>query len=141
MEKRIFSLGTVLSITTGIVYAEMEKVYDALEYLQQSSIFTHQLPLAADIATLYIYTKYPKLINVGKNKKFKGKEAVFSFLEKAEKKYGKEFELEPIPNEFLVETGIINIVNNSSDEHYIEDLNNLLNKKEKQIIRKKVRKI
>ena len=110
----------------------MDKVYDALEYLQQSTIFTHQLPLATDMSTLYIYTKYPQLINVGKTEKIRNKQDVDLFLSKKSKECGSEFELEPISIEFLKEIGILDVVTNSNDDDYVENLQQLLDKKEKE---------
>lgn len=63
---RKFHLGDVLSVTTGHLVSprHMDGVYDILNYMMGLDLFTHQLPLAADICKSDILYQFPELSNV-----------------------------------------------------------------------------
>lgn len=56
-----FKLGTVLSITTGFLLCEVEQLYKILDFLTGQSLYTHQLPRAADFGKTHILSIYPEL--------------------------------------------------------------------------------
>lgn len=58
MSKR-FTLGVVLSVTTGKLLCPFDELHEFLDYLTGQSLFTHQLPRAADSARPYIFSIYP----------------------------------------------------------------------------------
>ena len=51
--EKSFDLGSVLTVTTGRLFTEMEKVYDILNYLSNDSIYTHQIPRVMEAAQPY----------------------------------------------------------------------------------------
>lgn len=59
-------ISDVLTVTTGILVStrHMEGVYDTLDYLTGSQLFTHQLPKAAEIAKPYLFEQHPLLKEV-----------------------------------------------------------------------------
>ena len=61
-----FDLGTVLSITHGYLLAPngIEGVYDILNYMTNSSLWTHQLPSAARKCAPVIFAQHPWLRGV-----------------------------------------------------------------------------
>ena len=48
-EVRWFDLGIILSLTTYRMYAEMKDIQNALQYIVNDSIYTHQIPRVADL--------------------------------------------------------------------------------------------
>jgi hypothetical protein len=66
LDKRTFPLGTVLSITTGRLFAPngMEGVYGILNWLTQDSLYTHQLPRVSEECKPWILKQHPQLVGV-----------------------------------------------------------------------------
>ena len=58
-----FSLGDVLSITTGRLLSDchMDGVYDILNWMTGDNLFTHQLPRAAEKCEPWLIEQYPQL--------------------------------------------------------------------------------
>jgi hypothetical protein len=89
-----FELGTLLSITDGHMMADMDNIYKILDFMTGESNFTHQLPRVADVCKPVILTQHPELASFdGSNIT---RENVRSILAEAIKKYGNEFEIEPL---------------------------------------------
>lgn len=42
-----FSVADILTVTTGRLYSNMEKLYELLDFLTQENLMTHHLPIAA----------------------------------------------------------------------------------------------
>jgi len=92
-----FSLGQILSITTGKLMCDIGKVYEILNYLTNDNLFTHQLPRASKECQPWLlhrlsWLKEIDLSNVNR-------ENWEEILSELELKYGKQFELEPIPRD------------------------------------------
>jgi hypothetical protein len=94
MNTRTFDLGTVLSITTGVLFTTMDNVYDILNYMTGDELFTHQLPRASRecapaILRQWLCLKEVDATNIDKTnwKEFLGKQI---------KKYGNEFSIVPL---------------------------------------------
>lgn len=66
MTDRKFHIGDVLSITTGTLVSPrgMEGVYDILGYMTGESLFTHQLPRAAESCKPALLRRHPQLAGV-----------------------------------------------------------------------------
>ncbi len=92
-----FDLGTVLSITSGRLFTDMGNIYEILNYLTTSSLWTHQLSQAQEIAKPYILAKFPELENVGSEVIINSKDDVIKFLDEQQKIYGNSFSIEPMP--------------------------------------------
>lgn len=62
-ETRDFHLGDILSITTGKLLSprRIEGVYDILNWMTDSDLFTHQLPRAAEAARPALLSAFPDL--------------------------------------------------------------------------------
>lgn len=58
-----FSLGDVLSITTGRLLSErrIDGVYDILNWMTGDNLFTHQLPRASESCAPWLIEQYPQL--------------------------------------------------------------------------------
>jgi hypothetical protein len=58
---RTFEVETVLSITTGTLLTDIGNVYDILNYMTGDSLFTHQLPKAAEVCGPVLLGQHPML--------------------------------------------------------------------------------
>ena len=105
--KKKFHILDVLSITTGRLVStrHMTGIYDILGFMHDASLFTTQLPSAAEIAKPEILRQHPalndfdadiaeltRMISVHGRHAWEG-----PFREYAEKKYGVELEIERLP--------------------------------------------
>ena len=67
METKSFSLGDVLSITTGRLVSErhIDGVYDILNFMTGDNLFTHQLPRAMEECRPFLLKQFPELAEAG----------------------------------------------------------------------------
>ena len=56
-----FSLGVVLSVTTGKLLCPFDELHKFLDYLTGESLFTHQLIRGREAAVPYILSIYPEI--------------------------------------------------------------------------------
>lgn len=89
---KTFTLGEVLSITTGKLLCDMDGVYEILNHLTGDNLYTHQLPRASRHCKPFILAQLPDLssetmagVTVDNWK---------ARLDAAIKKYGNEFTLD-----------------------------------------------
>jgi hypothetical protein len=61
---RSFSLGQVLSVTTGTLLCPIGEVYEILDYLSGEALMTHQLPRVSREAEPWILEQHPALADV-----------------------------------------------------------------------------
>ena len=61
MTARTFSLGAVLSVTTGRLLCDLDTVSEILNWLCDDKLFTHQLPRAFKVARPYVLAQFPAL--------------------------------------------------------------------------------
>ena len=97
--ERTFDLGSVLTVTTGRLFTEMDNVYDILNYLSNDNIFTHQIPRVMKAAQPYVLARYPQLEGVGQDVVINGWEDVKTFLDSQKAVLGDSFALSPMPRE------------------------------------------
>jgi hypothetical protein len=64
MSTRVFTLGEVLSVTTGVLLTDIGNVYGILNFLTDDNLFTHQLPRACRECGPYILAAHPQLASV-----------------------------------------------------------------------------
>jgi L-fucose isomerase-like protein len=93
-----FSIGTILTVTHSIMLTTMPELYDIFNYMLDDNLFTHQLPRASRFCEPFIDAQYPQI----------KREWVYSdeinennwkeYLEKAEKMFGKELEINKVPS-------------------------------------------
>jgi hypothetical protein len=58
---RDFPLGVVLSITTGILFTDLENVYDICNWMSGDNLMTHQLPRVAEECASELLRQHPQL--------------------------------------------------------------------------------
>lgn len=58
---KAFSLGQILSITTGRLCCDMGGIYDILNHITGDNLFTHVLPRASKFAKPMLLELFPKL--------------------------------------------------------------------------------
>ena len=97
--ERTFDLGSVLTVTTGRLFTEMDNVYDILNYLSNDNIFTHQIPRVMKTAQPYVLARYPQLEGVGQDVVINGWEDAKTFLDSQKAVLGDSFALSPMPKE------------------------------------------
>lgn len=64
MTARTFSIGAVLSVTSGRLLAEIGDVHELLDFMTGDTLMTHQLPRASDEAAPEILRQHPDLADV-----------------------------------------------------------------------------
>lgn len=99
MTTKTFTLGDVLSITTGRLVSprHIDGVYDILNHMTGDNLFTHQLPRASNECKPYLLEQFPQLKDVdasGVNS-----ENWKSWLAEQVAKYGDEFKVAPLPKD------------------------------------------
>ena len=98
MSTRTFHLGDVLSITTGALVSprHMDGIYDILNWMTGDSLFTHQLPRAADECQAPLLAQHPDLAAVTLPDDFGGKEGADAWLAEQVAVYGETREVTPL---------------------------------------------
>ncbi len=65
MSTKNFTIGAVLTVTTGIVLTrDFGEAHALMDHLTGDSLFTHQLPRAADPCKAALLAQFPALANV-----------------------------------------------------------------------------
>lgn len=97
MRTKSFHLGDVLSITTGRLVStrHIDGVYEILDFMTGESLFTHQLPRAADACKPYLLKQFPQLSGVDASKV--NPKNWKNWLKKEVDKYGEYLPVEPLP--------------------------------------------
>lgn len=97
-ETRTFDLGTVLSITTGILMTDFDNVSKILDWMTGDQLFTHALPRAGYACEGPLLEQHPQLVGVTLPDDLpRTKEAIVEWLPEAAEEYGSEFEVAPLP--------------------------------------------
>ena len=99
MEKRTFDFATMISIISGRMFTSMEKLYDALNFLTQETIYTHQIPKILPPSAKHILKTYPELEDIGKDVIINSEEEAERFIKSLSQIFGNEFTLEPMSDE------------------------------------------
>jgi hypothetical protein len=97
-QARLFPLADILTMTTGRLLSRrhMDGVYDLANYMTGDSLFTHQLPRAADVCGPALLNQHPQLRGVEppQNVDLPG---LMEWLLEAEREYGEELPVAPLP--------------------------------------------
>lgn len=92
-----FSIGAVLSITTGKLLSSMDDVYKILDFMTGDSNFTNQLGRAAEECRPWLSRRHPELDGIDVSDitadNYKQRLAVLA------EKYGESFDIKPIPRD------------------------------------------
>lgn len=89
----IWDLGTILSVTTGTLFAKIENIYKILKYMTGEDIYTHQIPRVCSEMSVVIFEQYPQLRDVDTSNVNQGNWK--EFLDEMIGKYGKELPIVP----------------------------------------------
>ena len=90
-----FTLGQVLSITTGKLLCEIGGVYAILNHMTGDNLFTHQLPRAMRECAPHLLKQFPQLAAVNAEAGTAENWAVWLHDQVLE--YGNEFEVSKLP--------------------------------------------
>ncbi|MFD7996867.1 DUF7736 domain-containing protein [Streptomyces mexicanus] len=98
MSHRAYPLADILSVTTGrlLSHRRMDGLYDLLGYMTGQSLFTHQLPRAADACGPALLAQHPQLADVAPPQDLDAPD-LMAWLANAEQEHGRELPVEPLP--------------------------------------------
>jgi hypothetical protein len=99
--ERTFHLGDILTITTGLLVApgHMSAVHELLDFMTGDTLFTHQLPRAADECKPALMAQHPDLAAVQVPDEFDGKEHVDRWLAEQVRRFGEYRAVTPLAPE------------------------------------------
>lgn len=91
-----FDLDVILTVTSGRLFTNIENLYDILNYLTNDKIYTHEIPYLMNIAKKYILSKYPQLVNVGRDVAINNWQDIKNFIDEQKKIYGNSIRISPM---------------------------------------------
>lgn len=94
-----FSLGAVLSTTTGRLLCDFSEVHELLDYMTGDTLFTHQLPRACEAVAPRILEQHPDLAAIVVPEDLSGAEPVAAWMAETTKVYGATRDLTPLVDE------------------------------------------
>ena len=97
MNRKVFSLGAVLSVTTDRLFAPLGQLYEILNFMTRDNLFTHQLPRAARECKPYILRQHPEF--EGLDVSGVTPENWREFLSEQEQRFGKSRLVEEVPED------------------------------------------
>ena len=92
-----FTLGQVLSITTGKLLCEIGGVYKILNHMTGDNLFTHQLPRASRECAPHLLTQFPHLAAI--NAESVTADNWAAWLHDQVLEHGNEFAVKPLPKD------------------------------------------
>lgn len=95
MTTESFSLGAVLSITTGVLLCPIDGVYRLLNFMTGDSIYTHQIPRVSQECKPHLLRQFPALTQVDTSTVTP--ENWQAWLRDQEAKHGDTLTVEPLP--------------------------------------------
>ena len=90
-----FTLGQILSITTGRLMCDISGIYKILNFMTKDNLYTHQLGKAAEECKPYLLRQHPQLENI--LLKNVTRENWLKILGRLTDLYGEKLDVEPIP--------------------------------------------
>jgi hypothetical protein len=90
------TLSQVLTITTHMLLTEVEDLYKIMGFMLNQTLWTHQLPDAAEICGPALLKQFPQLETVTLPENIQDKQVYDQWLLVAEMIYGNEFDVQPI---------------------------------------------
>lgn len=95
---RTFALDDILSVTTGRLLSRrhMDGLYDLLSYMTDESLFTHQLPRAADVCGPALLAQHPQLRGVEPPADIDSAD-LLAWLVSVEREHGERLPVAPLP--------------------------------------------
>lgn len=94
---RIFHIGDILSVTTGKLVSRrhIEGVYDILNFMTGDTLYTHQLPRAADECRPFLIEQHPALAEA--EARGVDAETWSGWLDEQATRFGETLEVRPLP--------------------------------------------
>lgn len=99
-ETKTFHLGDILTITLDrlVSHDHIGGVYNILGWMTGDSLFTHQLPRAAEACKPYLIQTFPKLAEITFPEDIEmSEEAIFRWLDRKAEQYGEWHEVPKLP--------------------------------------------
>jgi hypothetical protein len=90
-----FTLGEVLSVTTGTLLCDIGRVYAILNHMTGDNLFTHQLPRASRECAPHLLKAFPHLAAINTEAVNGDNWATWLYDQVLE--HGNEFEVQPLP--------------------------------------------
>ena len=90
-----FTTGEIISAGLGKLACDMDGVYRIMNFLTGDSLYTHQLPRAFHACEGWVKQQHPWLLQLDESKC--SRETWHQWLDDAERRFGKEHELLPLP--------------------------------------------
>jgi hypothetical protein len=96
---KAFHIGDILTVTTGRMVSPtgMDGVYAILNFMTGDSLYTHQLPRAAEECTPHLLRQYPFLKNIPEPTHIKTDEQAREWIGFFAKQHGESLIVDPIP--------------------------------------------
>ncbi|GAB2714669.1 hypothetical protein [Streptomyces bullii] len=95
---KLYPLADILSVTTGrlLSHRHMDGIYDVLGFMTGDSLFTHQLPRAAETCGPARLAQHPQLRDVEPPKDIDAPD-LMAWLANAEREHGEQLPVAPLP--------------------------------------------
>ena len=96
-QSKVFHVGDLLSVTTGRMVSPsgIDGIYNILNFMTGSDLFTHQLPRAAEVCGPVLLRQYPVLSEVVIGEL--DPKTFDAWLANVEAQVGTSFEVDPLP--------------------------------------------
>ena len=91
-----FKTSTILAITSDLICADFEDIFDLLSYMIGRPIFGHQLFRAVGPCATHLLASYPELAEKPNNSGDLTSAEVDEYIRKMEEKLGSELEITPL---------------------------------------------
>jgi hypothetical protein len=100
---KTFSLGAILSVTTGILLCDFGEVHELLDHMTGDALFTYQLPRAARECEGPLRDQFPQLEGIEVPVSLPSPELYVQWVETLHERYGEQHEVQPMrPGEHTV---------------------------------------
>jgi len=94
MMGQYFELGPILSVTTGRLLCEFDKLWELLDFLTRDSLYTHQIPRAQDECRPSLLRQFPQLAEISGEDV--SPENVHQWLADKTAEFGEGFKVQPL---------------------------------------------
>lgn len=93
---KTFSIGAILSVTTGILLAEFSEVHQLIEHMAGEPVWTHQIPRVAREAEQTLLDQFPQFDGIVVPE-MTTREQVTAWLAPLVSAHGERHEVTPLP--------------------------------------------
>lgn len=90
-----FTLGAVLTVTTGKLLCPIDELYQILNHMTGDNLMTHQLIRAGDVCKGPLLAQFPQLAGI-EVPKLQGEDAYRAWLAEQQGAHGEHFDVEPL---------------------------------------------